>query len=96
MGRGGSAVAWQQAFCWRRPAPITIHFGLERRTKLERMSSVVVTWILTMLAFFAFLVAIGLLAARSQEADSNGDRARKLQREVESTRRDAEGMLQVR
>lgn len=38
----------------------------------------------------------GLLAARGQEADGNGDRARKLQRELESTRRDAEGMLQVR
>lgn len=37
----------------------------------------------------------GLLAARSQEADSNGDRARKLQRELDSTRRDAEGMLTV-
>ncbi|CAM9533036.1 unnamed protein product, partial [Sphacelaria rigidula] len=36
-----------------------------------------------------------LLAARSQEADGNGDRARKLQRELESTRRDAEGMLTV-
>lgn len=38
---------------------------------------------------------VGLLAARSQEADGNGDRARKLQRELESTRRDAEGMLTV-
>lgn len=37
----------------------------------------------------------GLLAARSQEADSNGDRARKMQRELDATRRDAEGMLQV-
>lgn len=37
----------------------------------------------------------GLLAARGQEADANGDRARKLQRELDSTRRDAEGMLQV-
>ncbi|CAM9903980.1 unnamed protein product [Pylaiella littoralis] len=37
----------------------------------------------------------GLLAARGQEADVNGDRARKLQRDLESTRRDAEGMLQV-
>lgn len=37
----------------------------------------------------------GLLAARSQEADGNGDRARKLQRELDATRRDAEGMLTV-
>lgn len=37
----------------------------------------------------------GLLAARGQEADSNGDRARKMQRELDATRRDAEGMLQV-
>ncbi|CAM9783522.1 unnamed protein product [Scytosiphon promiscuus] len=37
----------------------------------------------------------GLVAARGQEADVNGDRARKLQRELDSTRRDAEGMLQV-
>ncbi|CAM9940379.1 unnamed protein product, partial [Ectocarpus sp. 13 AM-2016] len=37
----------------------------------------------------------GLMAARGQEADMNGDRARKLQRELDSTRRDAEGMLQV-
>ncbi|CAN0126190.1 unnamed protein product [Ectocarpus sp. 6 AP-2014] len=35
------------------------------------------------------------MAARGQEADINGDRARKLQRELDSTRRDAEGMLQV-
>lgn len=35
------------------------------------------------------------MAARGQEADVNGDRARKLQRDLESTRRDAEGMLQV-
>ncbi|CAM9214818.1 unnamed protein product [Ectocarpus sp. 12 AP-2014] len=37
----------------------------------------------------------GLMAARAQEADMNGDRARKLQRELDSKRRDAEGMLQV-
>lgn len=37
----------------------------------------------------------GLLAARGQEADSNGDKARKMQRELDATRRDAEGMLQV-
>ncbi|CAM9212001.1 unnamed protein product, partial [Laminaria digitata] len=37
----------------------------------------------------------GLLAARGQEADSNGDTARKMQRELDATRRDAEGMLQV-
>lgn len=40
-------------------------------------------------------VGKGLLAAKGQEADVNGDRARKLQRELDSTRRDAEGMLQV-
>lgn len=37
----------------------------------------------------------GLLAAKGQEADSNGDKARKMQRELDATRRDAEGMLQV-
>ena len=36
-----------------------------------------------------------MLAAKGQEADINGDRVRKLQRELDSTRRDAEGMLQV-
>ena len=37
----------------------------------------------------------GKLAVKGQEADSNGDRARKLQRELESTRKDAEDILQV-
>lgn len=42
-----------------------------------------------------YVMWTGLLAARGQEADANGDRSRKLQRELDSTRRDAEGMLQV-
>lgn len=37
----------------------------------------------------------GMLAVKGQEIDSNCDRASKLQHELESSRVDAEGMLQV-